>query len=162
VLVVDNTFASPYLQQPLALGADSSSTRRRSTWAATPTSSAASSSATTSSLRHAEVPPERGRRRAGPLDCWLTLRGIKTLAVRMDRHSGQRPAVAEFLGEQTRSSASTTPACRTTPGTRSRARQMRGFSGMVSFTLRGGYEARGSGGATRSSPWPRAWAASSR
>jgi len=141
-LVVDNTFASPYLQQPLALGAD-----------------LVLHSTTKYLGGHSDVvggvvvgnDPEvfqtlKFHQNAagavpGPLDCWLTLRGIKTLAVRMERHSANAQAVAEFLREQEAVDRVFYPGLPDHPGHAIAARQMRGFSGMVSFTLRGGAEA---------------------
>jgi cystathionine gamma-synthase len=77
----------------------------------------------------------------GPMDCWLALRGIKTLAVRMDRHCANAQRVAEFLQEQDAVEQVFYPGLPGHPGHDIAARQMRGFSGMVSFTVRGGYEA---------------------
>ncbi len=98
LLVVDNTFASPYLQQPLSSAPTSSCTRPRSTAAATPTSSAARSSSRTSrSPRGSPFHQNAIGAVAGPFDAWLTLRGLKTLAVRMDRHCDNAERVVEFL-----------------------------------------------------------------
>ncbi len=141
-LVVDNTFASPYLQQPLALGAD-----------------LVLHSTTKYLGGHSDVvggvvvgnDPEvyetlKFHQNAagavpGPFDCWLTLRGIKTLAVRMDRHSANARTVAAFLSEQDAVDRVFYPGLPGHPGHEIAARQMRDFSGMVSFTVRGGYEA---------------------
>ena len=119
LLVVDNTFASPYLQQPLALGADvvvHSTTKyigghsdvvggalvvadgepRRAVWPSTRT---------------------RWARSPGPFDAWLTLRGVKTLAVRMDRHCAQRAARWRTCSPRTRRSPRcSTRGCRRIPG----------------------------------------------
>jgi len=76
----------------------------------------------------------------GPFDCWLTLRGIKTLAVRMDRHSANARAVAEFLQHHDAIDRVFYPGLPGHPGHDIAARQMRDFSGMVSFTVRGDYE----------------------
>ena len=141
-LVVDNTFASPYLQQPLALGAD-----------------LVLHSTTKYLGGHSDVvggvvvgnDPEveqtlRFHQNAagavpGPFDCWLTLRGIKTLAVRMDRHSANARAVAAFLKQHEAVDRVFYPGLPEHPGHDVAARQMRDFSGMVSFTVRGDYEA---------------------
>ncbi|MEK8227923.1 PLP-dependent transferase [Oerskovia sp. M15] len=110
-LVVDNTFATPYLQQPIGLGPTSSCTRRPSTSAGTATSSGSArrgrrrpapgrprlARGHARAGRRGRVPPELLGAIAGPFDAWLTLRGLKTLAVRMDRHSANAAAVAEFL-----------------------------------------------------------------
>ena len=74
----------------------------------------------------------------GRSTAYLTLRGLKTLAVRMDRHCANAPALADWLAEQPAGRArSTTPACRTTPATQSPRRQMRDFGGMISVRLAG-------------------------
>ena len=142
LLVVDNTFASPYLQQPIALGAD-----------------LVLHSTTKYIGGHSDVvggavignDPEildtlKYHQNAagavpGPFDCWLTLRGLKTLAVRMDRHSTNAAVVAEFLQAQDAIDRVYYPGLPSHPGHEIAARQMRGYSGMVSFTVRGGYEA---------------------
>ncbi|MFI6576971.1 cystathionine gamma-synthase [Nocardiopsis sp. NPDC050513] len=140
--VVDNTFASPYLQQPLALGADvvvHSTTKYLG----------GHSDVVGGALVVADA--ELGERLAfhqntmgavpGPFDSWLTLRGIKTLGVRMDRHSANAERVVAELERH--------PAVRTVyypgldghPGHKIAERQMRSFGGMVSFTLRDGEKA---------------------
>jgi cystathionine beta-lyase/cystathionine gamma-synthase len=142
MLVVDNTFASPYLQRPLTLGAD-----------------LVLHSTTKYLGGHSDVVGgmvvgnDRGvfdtlkfHQNAagavpGPFDCWVALRGIKTLAVRMERHSANAQAVAEFLQRQEAVEEVYYPGLPDHPGHEVAARQMSGFSGMVSFTLRGGYEA---------------------
>ena len=92
LVVVDNTFATPYLQQPLSLGA---------------------------------VP--------GPFDSWLVLRGVKTLAVRMEKHCENASAIASFLKRETRVERVFYPGLPTHPGHQLAAAQMRNFGGMVSF-----------------------------
>jgi cystathionine gamma-synthase len=142
LLVVDNTFASPYLQNPLALGAD-----------------AVVHSTTKYLGGHSDViggalvvaDPALGERLAfaqnatgavaGPFDCWLTLRGIKTLAVRMDRHSTNAARVADMLLAHPAVSAVLYPGLPAHPGHEIAAKQMRGYGGMVSFRVRGGEEA---------------------
>jgi len=139
LLVVDNTFASPYLQNPLALGAD-----------------AVIHSTTKYLGGHSDVvggaivvaDPELGERLAflqnatgavaGPFDAWLTLRGIKTLAVRMDRHSQNARRVADMLAAHPRVAGVLYPGLPQHPGHEIAAKQMRGFGGMVSVRLRGG------------------------
>ncbi len=142
LLVVDNTFASPYLQRPLTLGADlvlHSTTKYLGGHSDVVGGLVVGNDrAVYESLKFHQnaagaVP--------GPLDCWLALRGIKTLAVRMDRHSANAQAVAEFLREQDAVERVYYPGLPDHPGHEIAARQMSGFSGMVSFTLRGGYEA---------------------
>jgi cystathionine gamma-synthase len=77
----------------------------------------------------------------GPLDCYLVLRGIKTLAVRMDRHSENAEVVAAALVDHPAVARVLYPGLLAHPGHEVAARQMRGFGGMVSFTLRGGKDA---------------------
>ena len=79
---------------------------------------------------------------AGPFDAWLVMRGIKTLAVRMDRHSANAARVAEMLAAHPQGDAgATTRACPSTPGTRSPPSRCGRFGGMVSFRVAGGEEA---------------------
>jgi cystathionine beta-lyase len=151
-LVVDNTFATPYLQRRSSSAPTSSSTRRRSTSAGTPTSSAASRRRTTPRSREAPFLQKSLGAVPGPFDSWLVLRGIKTLAVRM------RPALRERDRRSPRCSSSTPrvervlyPACRTIPATRSRRGQMRNFGGMVSFLAESPRRRRQSPARTRSS-----------
>ncbi len=141
-LVIDNTFASPYLQQPLALGAD---LVLHST-----TKYLGGHSDIVGGIVVGNDPDvfdilKFHQNAAGavpsPFDCWLTLRGIKTLAVRMDRHSANARVVAEFLREHDAVDRVFYPGLPGHPGHEIAVRQMRDFSGMVSFTVRGGYEA---------------------
>jgi cystathionine gamma-synthase len=141
-LVVDNTFASPYLQQPLALGADvvvHSTTKYLG--------------GHSDVVGGALVVGDAGLAEqltfhqnaigavAGPFDAWLVLRGIKTLGVRMDRHCANAAAVASFLAGHSAVAKVYYPGLPEHPGHDLAARQMSGFGGMVSFTLRGGEEA---------------------
>ncbi len=141
-LVVDNTFASPYLQQPLSLGAD-----------------AVVHSTTKYLGGHSDVvggalvcsDDELGERLAfhqnsvgaiaGPFDSWLVLRGAKTLAVRMERHCANAQRVAEFLEGHEKVSKVRYPGLPGHPGHEIARKQMRGFGGMLSFQLTGGEEA---------------------
>jgi cystathionine gamma-synthase len=138
-VVVDNTFASPYLQQPLKLGAD-----------------VVVHSTTKYCGGHSDViggaivvnDPNLGDELAyhqnamgavaGPFDAWLTLRGLKTLAVRMERHCDNAERVAEFLAQQPELSELLYPGLPHHPGHAVAARQMRRFGGMVSFRVRAG------------------------
>ena len=164
LLVVDNTFASPYLQQPLALGADvvvHSTTKYLG----------GHSDVVGGALVVADA--GLGERLAfhqnatgavaGPFDSWLTLRGIKTLAVRMDRHCDNAARVADMLVSHPAVTGSTTPGLAMHPGHEVAAKQMRGFGGMVSFRVRGGEAAAveicGRTGCSRSAS---RWAVSSR
>ena len=75
---------------------------------------------------------------AGPFDAWLTLRGIKTLAVRMDRHSASARRVADMLASHPAVAQVYYPGLQSHPGHEAAAKQMRDFGGMVSFRARGG------------------------
>lgn len=140
-LVVDNTFASPYLQQPLALGAD---LVLHSTTKYIGGHSDVVGGAVIGNDQEVYDFLKFNQNAAGavpgPFDCWLTLRGIKTLALRMDRHSANARAVAQFLNNHEAVSRVFFPGLPEHPGYDVATRQMRDFSGMVSFTTRGGYE----------------------
>ncbi len=141
-LVVDNTFASPYLQQPLQLGAD-----------------VVVHSTTKYCGGHSDViggalvvsDPALGEELAyhqnamgavaGPFDAWLTLRGLKTLAVRMERHCDNAERVAEFLAAQPELSEVLYPGLESHPEHDLARRQMRRFGGMVSFRVHAGEQA---------------------
>jgi cystathionine gamma-synthase len=134
--VVDNTFASPYLQRPLELGCD-----------------VVVHSVTKYLGGHSDLvggalvlsDPELAERLAflqnavgavpGPMDCYLALRGIKTLAVRMDAHCRGAGMVADFLEAHPRVGAVHYPGLSDHPGHEIAARQMLGFGGMVSFEM---------------------------
>ena len=142
LVVVDNTFMSPYMQQPLALGAD-----------------IVVHSATKFLGGHSDVvagvlvvkTDELNERLAfiqnavgaipGPLDAWLVLRGIKTLAVRMREHDKNARLVAEFLAEHERVERVHYPGLPSHPQHALARRQMSGFGGMISFEVRGGLPA---------------------
>jgi cystathionine gamma-synthase len=138
-LVVDNTFATPYLQQPLALGADvvvHSTTKYvgghsdvLGGFVATNDDELAAT------LRFHQfaigaVP--------GPLDCYLLVRGLKTLGVRMDRHCSNARAIAVFLEGHPAVARVYYPGLSSHPGHGVAAEQMSDFGGMVSFTLTSG------------------------
>ncbi len=142
LLVVDNTFASPYLQQPLLLGAD-----------------VVVHSTTKYMGGHSDVvggtlvcsDAELGERIAfhqnamgavaGPFDSWLVLRGLKTLGVRMDRHCANAERVVDLLTAHPRVERVLYPGLPDHPGHDVAAKQMRGYGGMVSFRVRGGLDA---------------------
>jgi cystathionine beta-lyase/cystathionine gamma-synthase len=136
LVVVDNTFASPYLQQPLALGADialHSTTKYLGGhsdviggFVATNDDEVAEQLAFLQKSLGA-VP--------GPFDCWLVLRGVRTLAVRMDRHCSNAAAIAAYLERHARVDRVLYPGLPRHPGHAIAARQMRNFGGMVSFLL---------------------------
>jgi cystathionine gamma-synthase len=141
LLVVDNTFASPYLQRPLQLGADvvvHSTTKYLS----------GHSDVVGGALVVADA--GLGDRLAfhqnamgavaGPFDAWLTLRGIKTLGVRMDRHCANAERVVEMLVRHPRVAQVYYPWLPAHPGHEIAAKQMRAGGGMVSFRLAGGEE----------------------
>jgi cystathionine gamma-synthase len=139
LLIVDNTFASPYLQQPLALGADAvvHSTTKYVGGHSDVVGGAVVVADTALGeslyfLRNAigSAP--------GPFDAWLTLRGVKTLAVRMDRHCANAERIADMLSSHPAVSEVFYPGLPAHPGHEVAAKQMRGFGGMVSFRARGG------------------------
>ncbi|MGW1805056.1 cystathionine gamma-synthase [Streptomyces sp. NPDC002078] len=141
-LVVDNTFATPYLQQPLSLGAD-----------------VVVHSLTKYMGGHSDVVggalivSDQGLGEelayhqnamgavAGPFDSWLVLRGTKTLAVRMDRHSENAAKIADMLTRHPRVTSVLYPGLPEHPGHEVAAKQMKTFGGMVSFRVDGGEEA---------------------
>jgi cystathionine gamma-synthase len=141
-LVVDNTFASPYLQQPLALGADlvvHSTTKYMG----------GHSDVVGGALiaADADLGEELAYHQnamgavAGPFDAWLVSRGIKTLAVRMDRHSENATRVAEMLAAHPKVAQVYYPGLDTHAGHEVAAKQMKAFGGMVSFRVEGGEDA---------------------
>jgi len=139
LVVVDNTFATPYLQQPLGLGADvvvHSTTKYISghsdvVGGFVATGEGGVAEQLTFIQNAAGGVP-------GPFDCFLTLRGLKTLAVRMDRHCSTTAAVVELLVAHPHVAEVFYPGLVDHPGHAIAARQMRGFGGMVSFTVTGG------------------------
>ncbi|HEX4724823.1 MAG TPA: cystathionine gamma-synthase [Pseudonocardiaceae bacterium] len=139
MLVVDNTFASPYLQQPLGLGADvvlHSTTKYLGGHSdviggALVTSDAALSEQVAFLQNAAGAVP-------GPFDAWLTLRGLKTLAIRMEQHSDNAERIVEFLTGHPKVTKVYYPGLADHPGHEVAAKQMRRFGGMVSFTVAGG------------------------
>jgi cystathionine gamma-synthase len=139
LVVVDNTFATPYLQQPVVHGADivvHSTTKYLSGhsdvvggFVATSNEAVAERIAFLQNATGA-VP--------GPFDCFLVLRGIKTLAVRMDRHCQNAVAVADLLASHPAVERVYFPGLPSHIGHATAKTQMRAFGGMVSFTVRGG------------------------
>jgi cystathionine gamma-synthase len=139
LVVVDNTFASPYLQQPIALGADvvvHSTTKYLG----------GHSDVVGGALvvDDAELAEKVGFMQfgagavSGPWDAWLTVRGIKTLAVRLDRHSSNAQSIAEVLAEHPLIDDVYYPGLPTHPGHALAARQMKAFGGMISVSVKGG------------------------
>jgi cystathionine gamma-synthase len=139
LLVVDNTFASPYLQQPLTLGADvvvHSTTKY----------CGGHSDVVGGALivRDHDLAERIGFHQnsigavAGPFDAWLTLRGLKTLGVRMDRHCDNAEKVVEFLARHPRVSQVIYPGLEEHPGHQVASRQMKRYGGIVSFRVADG------------------------
>lgn len=142
LVIVDNTFATPYLQQPMALGAD-----------------IVVHSTTKYCGGHSDVIggalvvsdddlAERLRFHqnaiggvASPFDCWLVLRGLRTLAIRMERHCDNAERLADWLGEHPRVSKVYFPGLDTHPGHDLAKQQMRRYGGMISFQVLGGEQA---------------------
>jgi cystathionine gamma-synthase len=134
IVVVDSTFATPYLQRPLELGADlvvHSTTKYLGGHSDVVGGFAATNDPTIAErLRFLQkslgaIP--------GPFDCWLVLRGVKTLAVRMERHCENARRVAAFLAERVGAERVLYPGLAAHPGHEIAARQMRDFGGMISF-----------------------------
>ena len=142
LVVVDNTFASPYLQQPLELGADivvHSMTKYLGGHSDLVGGFAATNDPTIAE-RLLFLQKSLGAV-PGPFDCWLVLRGLKTLAVRMRRHCENAQAVAGYLSQHPRVQRVLYPGLPTHPGHAIAARQMRDFGGMVSILLESEEEA---------------------
>jgi cystathionine gamma-synthase len=136
LLVVDNTFATPYLQTPLALGADIvvHSTTKYLGGHSDVVGGFAGTNDPTIAERLRFLQKSLGAV-PGPFDAWLVLRGLKTLAVRMDRHCENAREVVAFLTEHERVRQVLYPGLPDHPGHEIAARQMRDFGGMVSFLL---------------------------
>jgi len=142
LLVVDNTFASPYLQQPLALGADVVvySTTKYMGGHSDVVGGALVTDNTELGEELAYHQNAMGAV-AGPFDAWLVMRGIKTLGVRMDRHSENATRVAEFLSGHPKVAEVLYPGLPSHKGHDIAAKQMKAFGGMVSFRHKDGEEA---------------------
>jgi cystathionine gamma-synthase len=141
-VLVDNTFASPALQQPLTLGADIvlHSTTKYIGGHSDVVGGALITNDEELDVAFAFLQNGAGAV-PGPFDAYLTMRGLKTLVVRMQRHSENAAAVADFLAGQAAVSTVFYPGLSTHPGHQVAARQMRGFGGMVSVRMRGGRHA---------------------
>ncbi|MGI5147671.1 cystathionine gamma-synthase [Plantactinospora sp. CA-294935] len=141
LLVVDNTFASPYLQQPIALGADVvvHSTTKYVGGHSDVVGGAlvAASAALGEELRYHQNAMGAVN---GPFDAWLTLRGVKTLGVRMDRHCDNAERIADYLHGHRSVAQVLYPGLPEHPGHEVAAKQMRRFGGMISFRAAGGEE----------------------
>jgi cystathionine gamma-synthase len=139
LVVVDNTFATPYLQTPLRWGADivvHSSTKYLGGHSDVVGGMVATADDDLA-MRIRFVQNAAGAV-PGPMDCYLVLRGLKTLAVRMDRHCANAAAVAELLRRHPAVSSVLYPGLQEHPGHEVAGRQMTGYGGMVSFILAGG------------------------
>ncbi len=138
-VIVDNTFATPYLQQPLALGADlvlHSTTKYLGghsdvVGGAVMTGDAAMHERLKFLQNAAGAVP-------GPMDCFLVLRGVKTLPLRMDRHGENALAVAQFLADHPKVAEVIYPGLESHPQHALAERQMRNGGGMISFFVQGG------------------------
>jgi len=142
LLAVDNTFASPYLQRPLELGADFvvHSTTKYLGGHSDVVGGAVICADADIAEELAYTQNATGAV-AGPFDAWLTLRGIKTLAVRMDRHCANAMRVAEMLAGHPAVAEVFYPGLPSHPGHKTAAAQMKAFGGMVSFRLHAGEQA---------------------
>jgi len=140
--VVDNTFASPYLQQPLLLGADLV-THSTTKYMGGHSDVVGGAIAGTSADLHERLKFIQNAAGGvpGPFDSWLVLRGIKTLAVRMDRHSANGLAIAEWLSDHRKVKSVNYPGLASHPQYALARKQMRSFGGMLSFELKVGGEA---------------------
>jgi cystathionine gamma-synthase len=150
LVVVDNTFATPYLQQPLALGADLvlHSTTKYLGGHSDVVGGFVATNDDTLSERLAFLQKSLGAV-PGPFDSWLVLRGIKTLAVRIERHCANAVAIAAFFEHHPRVERVLYPGLPKHPGHSLAAHQMRNFGGMVSFLLGSEDEAVEAAGRTR-------------
>jgi len=141
-VVVDNTFATPYLQQPLALGADVAlhSTTKYISGHSDVIGGFVAVNDDAMDEQLAFLQKSLGAI-PGPFDAWLVLRGVKTLAVRMDRHCANAVAIASFLERHPRVERALYPGLPSHPGHAVAAHQMKNFGGMVSFLLEDEQEA---------------------
>ena len=141
LLVVDNTFCSPYLQQPLTLGADA--VVHSTTKYVGGHSDVVGGAIVVRDLDLADKIAFHQNAIgavAGPFDAWLTLRGIRTLALRMDRHCDNAEKVVDFLTQHAAVSEVIYPGLAEHPGHAVASRQMKRYGGMVSFRVAGGRE----------------------
>ncbi|MFI1911838.1 cystathionine gamma-synthase [Nocardia sp. NPDC020380] len=141
-LVVDNTFASPYLQQPLLLGADIvlHSTTKYLGGHSDVVGGALITNDQELDVKFAFLQNGAGAV-PGPTDAFLTMRGIKTLALRMDRHCDNAETLAEFLANHPKIAQVIYPGLPEHPGHTVAQKQMRRFGGMISVRVNGGKQA---------------------
>jgi cystathionine beta-lyase/cystathionine gamma-synthase len=139
IVAVDNTFASPYLQQPLSLGADfvvHSTTKYIG--GHSDVVGGAIISKEKSAFEKLKFLQNAVGAVPGPQDCWLTLRGIKTLALRMERHSANAEKVAAYLSGHPAIEQVIYPGLTNHPGHTVAQKQMKAYGGMLSVILKGG------------------------
>jgi cystathionine gamma-synthase len=141
VLVVDNTFASPYLTQPIALGADvvvHSTTK----YLGGHSDVVGGGLVVADEALADRIAFHQNAMGAvpGPFDCWLVLRGVKTLGIRMDRHCANAERIVDVLTNHPRVTQVLYPGLPGHPGHEVAAKQMKGFGGMVSFRVAGGQD----------------------
>jgi len=142
ILVVDNTFMSPYFQQPLTLGADlvvHSTTK----YLGGHSDVVGGAVLTNNQDLHQQLQFLQNSLGSvpGPMDCWLTLRGIKTLALRMRAHQENALVLAEYLEKHPKIAKIHYPGLPSHPQYDLACKQMSGFGGMISFEVAGGLEA---------------------
>lgn len=141
ILAVDNTFASPYFQKPLTLGADivvHSTTKYLSGH-----SDIIGGAVITSSEKlYADLKFYQNAAGAvpGPWDCWLIIRGVKTLAIRMKEHEKNALYLAKHLEKHPKVRRVYYPGLESNDGYKIAKDQMQGYSGMISFEINGGFE----------------------
>ena len=139
LLIVDNTFATPYLQKPISLGADAvvhSATKYLGGHSDVVGGFVATNNE--SLVEHLSFTQNAVGAVPSPFDCYLVLRGIKTLAVRMDRHCKNAKAVVDFLSHHPKVKQVFYPGLEDHKGHAIAKNQMKDFGGMVSFTISGG------------------------
>lgn len=139
---VDNTFMSPYFQKPLDLGADlvvHSTTK----YVGGHSDVVGGAVITSNDELYNQLKYHQNSIGAvpGPFDCWLTLRGIKTLALRMREHNKNAMAIAKFLSNHPKIDKVNYPGLESHPQHELAKKQMTGFGGMISFEVKGGLDA---------------------
>jgi cystathionine beta-lyase/cystathionine gamma-synthase len=142
LLVVDNTFASPYFQRPLELGAHIA-VHSTTKYLGGHSDVIGGAVVTSDEEVHRQIKFYQNAAGAvpGPWDCWLTLRGIKTLAVRMREHEKNALRLARVLEKQSAVEKLIYPGLLSHPQHDLAKKQMSGFGGMISLELKGGFEA---------------------
>lgn len=141
-LVADNTFSSPYFQRPLTQGADI--VMHSTTKYVSGHSDVVGGAVVTNDARlHEEIKFYQNAAGGipGPWDCWLSLRGLKTLAVRMKQHESNAKTIAKFLSDHSKVSETFYPGLESHPQHELAKKQMDGFGGVVTLRIYGGNEA---------------------